>query len=120
MSIPVFIAQTDGLCYDLIQKDLFSISPKSEKHKEQPKHWVIEQQFDNFKSSILEPLIKNEYLSVQIKNRHLYPFALNRNEILHGRNINYATEVNSLKAISLLNYISIIVADIKFDREITW
>jgi len=120
LSIPVFLAQIDGICYDLIEKDFFSISPRSERHKEQPKHWVTDQQFNNFKSSILEPLTKNDYLSVQIKNRHLYPFALNRNEVLHGRSIDYATETNSLKAISLLNYISVIVADIKYDRDITW
>lgn len=120
LSIPVFLAQIDGICYELIEKDFFSISPRSEKNKEQPKHWIVNQQFDNFKSSILEPLTKNEYLSVQIKNRHKYPFALNRNEVLHGRCIDYATKLNSLKAVSLLNYISVIVADIKFDRGITW
>ena len=64
LSILGFLAQIDGICYDLIEKDFLSISQKSEKNREQPKHWIIDQQFDNFKSSILEPLTKktNTYL----------------------------------------------------------
>lgn len=117
LSIPIFLIQVDGICFDLIQKDFFSVSnPKREKNKELPKHWVLEQQFNNFQNSVLEPLYKNEYPSVRIDRKDLYPFALNRNAILHGRDISYATERNSLKAISLLNYISIIVANIKYER----
>lgn len=120
LSIPAFIIQSEGICYDLTDKDLFSIGPMSEKRKEQPKHWVQEQQLPAFKSSFLEPLANNKYSSQQIKNRNIYPHSLNRNEILHGRSLTYPTELNSYKAISLLNYIAIVVADIKFNRPITW
>jgi len=36
---------------------------------------------------------------------------LNRHQVLHGESTQYGTEMNSLKAISLLNYVAHILTD---------
>ncbi len=124
LSIPIMLGQIDGICYDLIEKDLFS---KGRRKKNEsipsniPQHWVEELQIDNFRISFLEPLRNNKYLAANFDESREYPHALNRNKILHGRDLEYANEKNSYKAISLLNYITTIVTDIKRnDGSMTW
>ena len=36
---------------------------------------------------------------------------LNRHEVLHGESVDYGTEINSLKAISLLYYIASVLGE---------
>jgi hypothetical protein len=112
LSIPVFLSQIDGICYDLIQKDIFSRGRGKSKDN-LPKNWIEKLKIDNLRLSFLEPLRNNTYLSVPIIESKNYPHILSRNLILHGRDLNYATEKNSCKAISLLNYVAVIVSDIK-------
>lgn len=106
LSIPVFLTQADGIFWE----------QTSEKQ-------------NLFMSSIQRERAYSEYVS-QISNSHiviyLHPLSiplplwmnrneraergdpcvgLNRHQVLHGESVDYGTEQNSLKAISLLSYL---------------
>ena len=49
---------------------------------------------------------------VREQDIHKFNCHLNRHEILHGINTNYGIEINSLKVISLLKYISDLLTDL--------
>ncbi len=54
---------------------------------------------------ILTPINDSTLINEHFDNLKKYPVRLNRHEILHGVDINYGTKLNSLKIISLVNYI---------------
>lgn len=112
LSIPVFLSQIDGLFFDLTTKGIFSKGGGRYKDNT-AKKWLEEREGHdaNFRLSILEPLRKNENITASFKDSENFPNALNRNKILHGRDLNYSTEINSYKAISLLFLIGTIVYD---------
>jgi hypothetical protein len=110
LSIPVFLSQIEGLFFDLTNKEIFS---KGKTKENTAKKWLEERDGHDvdFRLSILEPLRKNENISASFKESENFPNALNRNKILHGRDLSYSTEINSYKAISLLLFIGTIVYD---------
>jgi hypothetical protein len=123
LSIPVFLSQIDGICYDLIEKDIFSRGRRNRRGKKEniPKEWVRKLDRNNLTISLLEQINNNEYISADFSTAKQFPFVLNRNLILHGRITDYCTRKNSLKVISLLNYIITIVSDIKRnDGNLSW
>ncbi len=93
-----------------IRKEIFS---KGKTKENTAKKWLEERDGHDvdFRLSILEPLRKNENISASFKESENFPNALNRNKILHGRDLSYSTEINSYKAISLLLFIGTIVYD---------
>jgi len=117
MSIPVFLAQIEGVFYDLTEKEIFS---KGRGKKDNTaKEWINSKESSqiDFRLSILEPLKQNENISANFKESKDFPNVLNRNRILHGRDLNYANEMNSFKAISLLFFIGTIVYDFENDYK---
>ena len=102
LSIPIFLIQADGICLDILNKNLYSRckngTPRIAKSlKELGNGWI--------KNSFIE-LLRNPNLYNFWKNEPFYSKTLNRNKILHGESINYGTNINSLKIISLLYYLS--------------
>jgi hypothetical protein len=101
LSIPVFLSQAEGICYDITEIKLFS------KKIDKPKLAALLQ--DTIEGSwlnlILQPFAEVTALNASEKDRINYPGTLNRHEILHGISIDYGTEINSLKSISLLFYL---------------
>lgn len=102
ISIPIFFTQIDGIYFDLVKEYFFlqkskKFSKKLEKLSQHP-----------FEGSIYYPLVNDFPISYSIKQRSRYKGRnkLNRHQILHGEVTDYGTEKNSLKAISLLNYVS--------------
>lgn len=89
LSIPVFFAQTDGICKDIYDRCLFKRDNKAFNAIA-----VGQTANDTILSAILSPL--DEKLPV-IKRRHM---------VMHGIELNYGTKINSLKAISLINYVA--------------
>jgi hypothetical protein len=110
VSIPVFLTQIEGLFFDLTEKKIFS--------KGKAKEWLKSKNNNNldFRLAILESLKQNENLSANFDEAKDYPNALNRNRILHGRDINYYSELNSYKAVSLLLFIGTIVYDLENNK----
>ena len=118
LSIPVMLAQADGICFEILNALLFS------KEERLPKTGrTLDQFLKNVKvsnnefqiSSGYNPFLKYlrsvssvmEYVNFKdekYQNIQNY-IKLNRHSILHGIDINYYTEANSLRAILILDYL---------------
>jgi hypothetical protein len=104
LSVPVFLIQTDGICFDAAKVQLYS------KQNKKPK---IASVLSNVPSgaitaAMLSPLASNIPLTADPTERNQadYPRgALNRHQVLHGEVTDYGTKSNSFKTISLLSYV---------------
>lgn len=101
LSIPVFLTQADGIFWERTtrRKNLFSEQRKST-YKE-----YVSQISDNYILAYLHPLSNTLPLWMNQKERGDSFVGLNRHQVLHGESVDYGTEPNSLKAISLLSYL---------------
>ena len=100
LSIPVFLAQADGMWRDKFDGSVFRGKDRVnvvEAHVTRLRDRVYADMFEIFRSSI--PLWKSE------SRRDSSFSGFNRHQILHGEIVNYGTEVNSLKAISFLSWL---------------
>lgn len=102
LSIPVFLAQTDGICYEVVNQHLFMKKNK----KPSTAAYVETIASDTFRSALLSPLSHPLPISASEHERGERFDELNRHQVLHGETLHYGTEVNSLKSISLLNYVT--------------
>jgi hypothetical protein len=107
LSVPIFLIQADGICYESAKVSLYS------KEKKKPKiAYVIESlNVGNYTSAMLLPISRNIplYANENERTEPDYPKgSLNRNQVLHGETIDYGNKINSYKAISLLSYVSLI------------
>lgn len=59
-----------------------------------------------FRSALLFPLSHSLPISASEHERGEIFNELNRHQLLHGEVVDYGTEINSLKSISLLNYVT--------------
>jgi len=66
---------------------------------------------DTFMAAILSPLAEILPINASENERPRNFNGLNRHMVLHGESLDYGSKVNSLKAISLINYV-IFVTDI--------
>lgn len=102
LSIPVFLAQADGISTDLTQMQFFLKNPKDHKPKvaawakEKPKIWLH--------VALCAALLDNGAFQKHHSQPNKIP--ITRHSILHGESNDYGTELNSLKALSLLVYLS--------------
>jgi hypothetical protein len=108
LSIPVFFAQIEGICKELVGIRFFKI------RKDDPKTslWVSNFESDSILRLLLEPLITiGPIRSTQDENN---PLGINRHDVLHGDCTDYGdTKLNSYKVLSLLNYVSDTVYEAK-------
>ncbi len=106
LSIPVFLTQIDGICYEIAQFYFFLGSDKSKKQKyldNMPSNSLVE--------AIISPVIGTSPINKSgVSDTYT---KLNRHLVLHGKSVDYGTEINSLKVISLLYYI---VCQLKTDK----
>lgn len=94
LSVPIFLIQSDGICFDLTECLLFYRKNELNKYIE-----------SNLTSIFLRPLKEKIPLIQNEKERDKGFNKMNRHMILHGECINYPTKINSLKAISLMAYL---------------
>lgn len=104
-SIPTFLALAEGICREhhpdigLYAKDRKTKKPKTLEIIKNTPH------LDIFEEVILKPLITSTATTESINNPNQSDhFAFNRHLIMHGKSKNYATRINSLKGIALLDY----------------
>jgi len=110
-AVPLFLSQSDGMCFDLLNVQLFSkergsTTPKTKKARR-------EKVSDADLKPYLAPLVSPLDESAPIMDRHTLvdlEKELNRHAILHGLDVNYGTEQNSLKAMSVANWVATVVA----------
>jgi hypothetical protein len=107
LSIPLMLAQADGICQEIIQINLYS------KKSGVPMTSEFAERFagDVFLSALLEPLRRVGVISANTKDLINTSGILNRHGILHGSITDYATQDNSYKVLSLLSYVSDFIPD---------
>lgn len=104
LSIPIFLAQADGICKARLGISLF----RRRNHLPVTAEAIETRQLDcdSIEAALLHPLKIPLPISASKDELAGLLNVLNRHEILHGISVDYGTEVNSLKAISLLYYVA--------------
>ena len=101
LSIPVFLTQADGVWWDRFGIHFFS------RHRGRS---LRSANLDDIQSCVFEVFYRVFELSAPLwmsQSERAADFRhLNRHQVLHGEVVDYGTEYNSLKAISLLAYLS--------------
>ena len=110
LSIPIFLTQADGICHEVVNQYLFIRNNK----KPSTAVYVETITSNSIQHALLSPLSQTLPISASQKERGEQFNELNRHQVLHGETLDYGTEVNSLKAISLLNYVSLVL---RLDEE---
>lgn len=109
LSVPVFLTQADGIAKDKTGYELFlktNGKPKTSKYVKQYAN-------KSFIHTILTPLNEDLPISFSTGRRNKSFDGLNRHQILHGESKNYGSETNSLKAISLIYFLTKVFKIIK-------
>lgn len=102
-AIALLLTQADGICAEVFGVVFFSI----ERGTDDPRtRKIVESlQLEVFEEMVLEPLITRGGVSARDTELSQYPDSLHRHQILHGKDSNYGSKLNSLKAISLVGYL---------------
>jgi hypothetical protein len=107
LSVPVMLAQADGIAFDILGTFLFTKTRKiSAKAKD-----LIEKRFKHraLAKSFLGLLLETSCINMHTEKRNQLKnedYLLNRHGVLHGIDCDYPKECNSLKAISLINFLT--------------
>ena len=99
LSVPVFLTQADGIWRDQFGKNFFQKRKRESTLRDCKKNLQLQRVVTTL--TLLEP-DNNNPIWVGESERDSSFDALNRHQVLHGESVDYATEQNSLKAISLL------------------
>ncbi|MEA3496892.1 MAG: hypothetical protein U9R42_12780 [Bacteroidota bacterium] len=100
-SILIFLSQSDGICRDITGFKLYN----QKKGKPIIKKYLEELDHDSFAYKILQQIAEPGLINSSERDLSNYNGSLNRHEIMHGISTNFGNVTNSLKAISLLNYV---------------
>jgi hypothetical protein len=113
LSIPVLMAQVEGMCLEVVGTKLFSTKNGI------PATRAATDRFSQIALSdaLLLPFRESNGFTASEATRHQWPDTPNRHEILHGIATDYGTRTNSFKTISLMEYFVTFVAP-RFDP--TW
>lgn len=105
-SIPVFLAQAEGLVWERLGAVLYSRKKFRERMAElKNETWSLSQ-------ALMWPLLEPTDINKTAGERTKRFSGLNRHRVLHGEDITYGTKRNSLKAISHLLFVSDILKHI--------
>ena len=105
LSIPVFLAQVDGIAWDHLGRSLFSSKTI--------------QEAEGLASGIKEGILRELFLglmwsgwphALHVSQRPDNFSGLNRHQVMHGEVSDYGTEINSLQAMVLLNFCSLMLS----------
>jgi hypothetical protein len=102
LSIPVLLAQTDGICKEVVNEYFFI------KQNRRPRTAIYVEQIasDTYRAALLSPLAQTFPIGASEHERTEGFNELNRHMVLHGESLDYGNKTNSLKAISLINYVA--------------
>lgn len=104
VSIPCILSQIDGISNDYTKKKFF-IKDKNNKYLSEVTGEIAK--ISRFTmDAFLTPLTSQTPIMANESILGEFPIELNRHRILHGTDITYGTETNSLKCISLIKYLS--------------
>lgn len=113
LSIPVLLAQTDGLCLEIAKGAFFMSDRGKRKGARRPETAVFVESIesDMLWSALLGPLGLALPINYTASEREDDFVGLNRHLVMHGESTDYGTRVNSLKCISLLSYAEWVLRD---------
>lgn len=112
LSVPVFIAQADGICAQCfgVEQPLAKPSRGTSNHVRAAVRAQQAIQGDSRSADLLHPLFElhNSDFLKNSKQRTPGVFdALNRHQVMHGETSDYGSEINSLKAFSFLVFVGL-------------
>ncbi|OLO12638.1 hypothetical protein BTW10_04020 [Chromohalobacter japonicus] len=102
LSVPVFLSQTDGICKEVVNEHFFM----KQNRKPRTAIYVEKIAADTYRAALLSPLAHSLPIGASERERGPIFAELNRHMVLHGESLDYGTKTNSLKAISLINYVA--------------
>lgn len=100
LSIPVFLAQADGIWWDSFSKSLFQKQDRNRATQE-----YVEEHQSEFFVAFFDILKEQIPLWLSETERNQSFDQLNRHLVLHGEKVDHGTEENSLRAISFLSWL---------------
>ena len=104
--MPIFLIQADGICQEILKLSPYGARDREDKLIPYVRPLVS----DTFQAAALH-LTQSLPLTATARERGQNFTQLNRHQVLHGESVDYGTCVNSLKAISFLNYVSFALTD---------
>ena len=112
LSVPVFLAQSEGICAEILGASPFT------RRDGRPKTAAVVEGSGHLWSALLVPLTMCLPISASENERAELPeFVLNRHAVIHGESNSYGTRTNSAKALSLLNYVALALKNWKSSRK---
>lgn len=103
-AIPIFLIHIDGISVDIFKKHFFM--KKRSTNFPEVKEAIENMNFlSEFSLALLTPFQSEQPIIYSEKQRGENFNYLNRHQIMHGESLDYGTEINSYKVISLLLYI---------------
>ena len=108
LSIPTLLTQIDGICYDKTEKYYFI------KFKGKPQTSIYMEKLnaeDIIGSSLRVPLTETLPINASQHQREDEFNSLNRHMVMHGESLNYGTEINGLKVISMIDCIEQLLSE---------
>ncbi len=110
LSIPIMLAQADGICHEILRVSLFTKHDGdiSKKVKELINSEIVNTPLATaFLGLVMEPSsVMTNTKKRDERQKHDPDYGpLNRHGILHGIDLDYSTETNSLRAIALISYL---------------
>ncbi len=111
LSVPVFLAQANGICLECFGVRLYS------RNKGAPltaaKIDARRLADDVIVASVLHAMMIPQPISASAGELAHHPKALNRHEVLHGTSVDYGNEINGWKAVSWLYYVAWVLREYK-------
>lgn len=114
LMIPAALAQVDGICHDHTNKKFF-LKIRDPKSKYQYFSEVLNEldiQSDSFFEVYLAPMLQNSPIMAYEGDTNKFQSKFNRHKVLHGVSTDYGTQINALKTISLMIYVSDILTEL--------
>lgn len=105
LSIPVLLAQADGICQDATGVQLYKGNPTDLKAA------LVTADITPLRNAFLAPLLEPSPLIAPKRKRDTAPSLFNRHAILHGESTDYDTHLNSCRAVSLLLFVSWVLTE---------
>ena len=102
-SVSLFLSQADGICKGLLFK--------TREKKKELKKFVDEKEDNKFFEDILKTILRVNKIDEYFSKDSDSSTGLNRHAVLHGYDTDFGTELNSLKAFSLLLFVKDFLAN---------
>ena len=92
------LSQADGIC----NGQLF----RTKKEKESLKKYLAKTESRSFNNILFQMITNESTIDTGYSKKEINGNSLNRHSVVHGLDVNFGTRINSLKAFSLLSFVT--------------